>query len=74
MREGPVSIDFRQVVNAAGNNGALAMLERDVHNIHGTFGRFVPEVVTTEFALEMWGAVLLEAKTKPPCPDQDSTL
>ena len=52
--EGPVIIDFPQVVNAAGNNGALAMLERDVNNIRGTLGRFAPELLTTEFAREMW--------------------
>jgi RIO kinase 1 len=42
------------VVNAAGNNGALAMLERDVNNIRGTLGRFAPELLETEFAREMW--------------------
>src|ERR1700753_4062162 len=52
--EGPVIIDFPQVVNAAGNNGALAMLERDVNNIRGTLGRFAPELLETEFAREMW--------------------
>ncbi len=52
--EGPVIIDLPQVVNAAGNNGALAMLERDVNNIRGTLGRFAPELLNTEFAPEMW--------------------
>jgi RIO kinase 1 len=52
--EGPVIIDLPQVVNAAGNNGALAMLERDVNNIRGTLGRFAPELLATEFAREMW--------------------
>ena len=52
--DGPVIIDLPQVVNAAGNNGALAMLERDVNNIRGTLGRFAPELLTTEFAREMW--------------------
>jgi RIO kinase 1 len=52
--EGPVIIDFPQVVNAAGNNSALAMLERDVNNIRSTLGRFAPELVATEFAREMW--------------------
>jgi RIO kinase 1 len=51
---GPVIIDLPQVVNAAGNNGALAMLERDVNNIRGTLGRFAPELLETEFAREMW--------------------
>lgn len=52
--EGPVIIDLPQAVNAAGNNGALAMLERDVNNIRGTLGRFAPELAETEFAREMW--------------------
>jgi RIO kinase 1 len=52
--EGPVIIDLPQVVNAAGNNSALAMLERDVNNIRGTLGRFAPELLATEFAREMW--------------------
>lgn len=53
-REGPVIIDLPQVVNAAGNNGALAMLQRDVNNLRGTLGRFAPELLTTEYAREMW--------------------
>ena len=52
--DGPVIIDLPQVVNAAGNNGALAMLERDVNNIRGTLGRFAPELLDTQFAREMW--------------------
>lgn len=52
--DGPVIIDLPQVVNAAGNNGALSMLERDVNNIRGTLGRFAPELLSTEFAREMW--------------------
>jgi RIO kinase 1 len=51
---GPVIIDLPQVVNAAGNNAALAMLERDVNNLRGTLGRFAPELLTTEYAREMW--------------------
>jgi RIO kinase 1 len=52
--EGPVIIDLPQAVNAAGNNGALAMLERDVNNIRGTLGQFAPELLSTEYAREMW--------------------
>jgi RIO kinase 1 len=52
--EGPVIIDLPQAVNATGNNGALAMLERDVNNIRGTLGHFAPELLQTEFAREMW--------------------
>jgi RIO kinase 1 len=52
--DGPVIIDLPQVVNAAGNNGAFAMLERDVNNIRNTLGRFAPELLETQFAREMW--------------------
>jgi RIO kinase 1 len=52
--QGPVIIDLPQAVNATGNNGALAMLERDVNNIRGTLGRFAPELLETEYAREMW--------------------
>jgi RIO kinase 1 len=52
--DGPVIIDLPQAVNAAGNNGALAMLERDVNNIRNSLGRFAPELLETEFAQEMW--------------------
>ncbi|MBS0578091.1 MAG: serine protein kinase RIO [Proteobacteria bacterium] len=52
--DGPVIIDLPQAVNAAGNNGALEMLERDVNNLRGTLGRFAPELLATEFAQEMW--------------------
>ena len=52
--DGPVIIDLPQAVNAAGNNAALAMLERDVNNLRATLGRFAPELLTTEFAREMW--------------------
>jgi RIO kinase 1 len=52
--DGPVIIDLPQAVNAAGNNAALAMLERDVNNLRTTLGRFAPELLTTEFAREIW--------------------
>jgi RIO kinase 1 len=52
--DGPVIIDLPQAVNAAGNNAARAMLERDVNNLRATLGRFAPELLTTEFAWEMW--------------------
>jgi RIO kinase 1 len=52
--DGPVIIDLPQVVNAAGNNGAKPMLERDVNNLRGTLGRFAPQLLATEYAREMW--------------------
>ena len=52
--EGPVIIDFPQVVSAAGNNAARAMLLRDVHNLRGSLGRFAPALLHTHFGEEMW--------------------
>ena len=52
--EGPVIIDLPQVVSAAGNNAARAMLQRDVNNITACLGRFAPELLDTYFAEEMW--------------------
>jgi RIO kinase 1 len=52
--DGPVIIDLPQAVNAAGNNAAFSMLERDVNNLRSSLGRFAPELLVTEFAREMW--------------------
>jgi RIO kinase 1 len=41
-------------VDAAGNNHAFSMLERDVGNMASYFGRFAPELKATRFAKEMW--------------------
>jgi RIO kinase 1 len=51
---GPVIIDLPQAVNAAGNNNAFAMLERDVNNMRETFGRAAPELLETQYAHEIW--------------------
>ena len=51
---GPVIIDLPQAVNAAGNNNAFRMLERDVNNLRETFGRSAPELLTTHYAHEIW--------------------
>ena len=51
---GPVVIDLPQAVNAAGNNNAFRMLERDVNNLRATFGRAAPELLDTEYAHEIW--------------------
>jgi len=51
---GPVIIDLPQAVNAAGNNHARAMLERDVGNLTNFFGRSAPELLTTEYGREIW--------------------
>jgi RIO kinase 1 len=52
--EGPVIIDLPQAVNAAGNNNAFRMLERDVNNMRATFARAAPELLKTDYAHEMW--------------------
>lgn len=51
---GPVIIDLPQAVNAASNNNAFSMLERDVNNMRAAFGRAAPELLGTEFAHEIW--------------------
>ena len=52
--DGPVIIDLPQAVNAAGNNSAGVMLERDVDNLTTYFGRFAPELRTTDYGREIW--------------------
>ncbi len=52
--EGPVIIDLPQAVDAAGNNHASTMLERDIGNLSAFFGRFAPELLTTQYAKEIW--------------------
>jgi RIO kinase 1 len=61
---GPVIIDLPQAVNAAGNNNAYAMLERDVANITQTLGRFAPELLETRYAPEMW-SLFEQGELKP---------
>ncbi len=51
---GPVIIDLPQAVNAAGNNHAGSMLERDVGNLTAYFGRYAPELLETEYGKEIW--------------------
>ena len=52
--DGPVIIDLPQAVDAAGNNHASSMLERDVANLSAYFGRFAPDLLTTQFGKEIW--------------------
>lgn len=51
---GPVIIDLPQAVDAAGNNSAASMLERDVDNMRRYFGRFAPELLDTDYGKEIW--------------------
>ncbi len=52
--DGPVIIDLPQAIDAAGNNHARRMLLRDVDNLRNFFGGFAPELLGTEFGLEIW--------------------
>lgn len=51
---GPVVIDLPQAVEASVNNSAFAMLARDVENMARYFGQFAPELLTTQYAREIW--------------------
>jgi RIO kinase 1 len=53
-RDGPVIIDLPQAVNAAGNNNASTMLQRDVDNITIYFSRYVPALMSMQFGKEIW--------------------
>ncbi len=53
-KEGPVIIDLPQAVNAAGNNSAGMMLERDVDAMAVYFGGFAPELLETDYGKEIW--------------------
>ncbi len=52
--DGPVIIDLPQAVDAAGNNHAPKMLERDVANLRNYFGRFAHELLATDYGREIW--------------------
>lgn len=51
---GPVIIDLPQAVDAASNNNARAMLERDVKNMTDYYGLFAPELLESHYAHEIW--------------------
>ncbi|CAA0082191.1 Uncharacterised protein [Zhongshania aliphaticivorans] len=51
---GPVIIDLPQAVDAAGNNNAQSMLQRDINNMTEYYGQFAPELLSTRYADEMW--------------------
>jgi len=63
-QHGPVIIDLPQAVNAAGNNSAGMMLERDVDNMAMYFGRFAPELLRTDYGKEIW-SLFVSGKLKP---------
>jgi len=62
--DGPVIIDLPQAVDAAGNNHARRIFERDVANLRDCFGRYAPELQSTDYGREIWA--LYEAGTLEP--------
>jgi RIO kinase 1 len=52
--QGPVIIDLPQAIDAAANNNAGRMLERDVGNLAAYFGQFAPQLLTTSYGKEIW--------------------
>jgi RIO kinase 1 len=52
--DSPVIIDLPQAIDAAGNNHASRMLLRDVANLRGFFGQFAPELLKTQYGMEIW--------------------
>lgn len=66
-QHGPVIIDLPQAVNAAGNNCAGMMLERDVDNMTLYFGRYAPTLLKTDYGKEIWG-LYVSGKLQPDSP------
>ncbi len=63
-QDGPVIIDLPQAVDAVANNHAEWMLERDVNNMRDYYGQFAPELLTTQYAKEIWD-IYESGKLKP---------
>jgi len=51
---GPVIIDLPQAIDAAANNNAKKMLERDVKNMTNYYGQYAPELLKGQYAKEIW--------------------
>lgn len=64
---GPIIIDLPQAVNAAGNNSAGMMLERDVNNLTTFFSHFAPQLAATQYGKEIW-ALYQSGELKPDTP------
>lgn len=65
--EGPVIIDLPQAIDAAANNNASRMLERDVDNLAQYFGLFSPELKDTQYGKEIW-AIYQRGELLPDTP------
>ncbi|MBI3561597.1 MAG: serine protein kinase RIO [Gammaproteobacteria bacterium] len=51
---GPVIIDLPQAVDAAVNNNAQSMLQRDVDNMTRYYAQYAPELADRRYAQEIW--------------------
>ena len=65
--KGPVIIDLPQAIDAAANNNASRMLERDVDNLANYFGQFAPELKDTQYGKEIW-AIYQRGELLPDTP------
>lgn len=65
--DGPVIIDLPQAVDASGNSNAYNMLERDVTNLANYFGQFSPELLGTDYGIEIW-SLYQNGKLHPESP------
>lgn len=61
---GPVIIDLPQAVDAAANNNARSMLDRDVNNMTQYYGQYAPDLLATRYAKELW-ALYEDGKLTP---------
>jgi RIO kinase 1 len=64
---GPVIIDLPQAVDAAANNNARRILDRDITNLANYFGQFAPELKKTHYSQEIW-AIFQRGELKPDTP------
>jgi len=64
---GPVIIDLPQAIDAAANNQACKMLLRDIANLATYFGRFAPELLSTDYGMEIW-SLYARSELKPDSP------
>ncbi|NNJ97326.1 MAG: serine protein kinase RIO [Gammaproteobacteria bacterium] len=51
---GPVIIDLPQAIDAAANNNAQGMLERDINNITSYYALHAPQLHDSQYAKEIW--------------------
>ncbi len=65
--DGPVIIDLPQVIDAAANQQAAHLLERDLRRLATWLGRFAPSLLGTQYGKEMW-ALYNKGELKPDTP------